>query len=206
MLHINKLFSTLFIGFTLFSATAFTYANEPTSDLQNGATANWELKGLRLGNSIEEIKAALPAVKCDTESFDASLTTCTDWNNTLAGKKALVTVKLLEGHAVYICLDNLDLNQAAAAAAALTVKFGPADKVVMVEGQTTAANRDRNVWTDAERYTWSNGEVLLQVDPFSWTDNKRRVTYAAVILEDTTKHRHQWLIRYKSHGKKATDI
>lgn len=171
-----------------------------------GTAANWELKGLRLGASIDQVKAALPSAECDTKPFDAGLTTCMDYNNTLADQKAVVMVKLLEGRVVYIDIGNINLEQARAAATALAVKYGPAGKVLKVEGQTSAANRDRNIWTDADRYTWTNGDILLQVNPFAWTDKKRRVTYAAVVLLDTAKHDRKWLIRYKSQGKKAADI
>jgi hypothetical protein len=165
----------------------------------------WELKGLSLGSNQDQVLAAFPNAECEAQSFDPALTTCMDWNNTVAGRKSVVMIKLLEGKVVYIDLGNIDLDQAKDAAAALVAKFGPATSVVQVEGQTSAANRRRGIYTFADTYSWVDGDVHLEVIPFSWT-NKQDVTYASVVLRDDRLHDRQWIVRYNNQGRQVDDL
>ncbi len=197
----------IFIYFLSFVFANFAFAEDPTTSPTNASdSSEWELKGLHLGVTLEEVKTALPNAKCVVEHFDQALASCDDWNNTLAEKKAIVTVKFLDGRAVFISIANIDISQSKLAAAALTQKFGSPKKITTLEGHTSVRHRERSIYTDAEHYLWKDGNTVLTVNPFEWTNKKSGTTYAAVTLMDEEKHDRQWVVRFNNQGKKANDI
>lgn len=188
---------------------AMSMASVAPATVQDSSTQDstaWELKGLRLGSTMDEVKAAFPEAKCSVVTFDTSLSTCKDWNNSLAGGKAMVNVKLLDGVAVFISIENIDLKQADAAAVALTAKFGPATTVEPNEGHETERFRQRGIYTTADSYTWSQGDLFLEVIPFAWTSARTGKNHAAVVLRDEAKHDREWIVRYNNKGRPPADI
>lgn len=203
-MKIQKMPLMMMLFLTTLSSAALS--NEPANHQETTKSENWDLKGLRLGATVDDVKALFPSAECKTESLDTGLVTCMDWKNSLAGGSAVVMVKLLDGDVVYINVGNINLEQASGAAAALTEKYGPATKVTRHKGQTSESDRENRIFKLANHYAWLNSPIALQVVPFMWTDRKRGVTYAAVVLKDETRHDNIWLTRYNGQGKKAGDI
>jgi hypothetical protein len=158
-------------------------------------SSNWELKGLHLGTSTQDVQTAIPAATCKTETFDAGLSTCRDSNNTLAGKSAMVTVRLLDGKAVLIEIANINQAQAKTAAAALAQKYGPASEV---RADSYTPPLGDHVVRD-QKHLWFDGDIQIVVAPFQWS-SKGRWPYAAVTLMDVAKHDREWIVRLKAKG------
>lgn len=191
---------------TLAVVALASVAPAAAQDSSTRDSSAWELKGLHLGATMDDVKAAFPGAKCEVEAFDAGLATCMDWKNSLAGSKALLNVKFLDGRAVFISVANIDLKQADAAAVALTAKFGPATVIEANEGHETERFRQRGIYTTADRYTWTQGAHVLEVVPFDWTNKRTGITHAAVVLRDEVKHDREWIVRYNNKGRPPADI
>lgn len=192
----SKTASPHVITLLLLLATSPTAAASPPAS--TGQAVNWELKGIHLGATAEEVKALLPNAICTSKSDDAGIVLCIDSKNSMGGEIATVTVKLLDDHVVKVAIENLTYEQAHSACAPLTQKFGAATFVdrVMVKLQ-----RGRYVETEKkERCTWRDGEMSLFLDPDDWTSEKKQFTYSAIILMDEARHNREWVIRYNAKG------
>lgn len=163
----------------------------------------WELKGLRLGDSLETIQAAAPGLVCETHAHDTGLTYCLDKQSTLGGESAFLVIKLLDGAAVYIALENLTYAQMTAAVPTMLSRYGtPAftDSIVgdLHEGRRVrTVRRTRTVWR-------REGDQVAAALPFNWTDENRGITYSSVSLMLEAKLK-EWGVRYHAR-ERATDL
>ncbi|WP_156968986.1 hypothetical protein [Arenimonas metalli] len=180
------------IGFVLSVAAN---ASEPSAD--------WDLKGLRLGASVDEVKELFPAAACEAEPHDAGLVYCLDRRSSLGGTPAFLAVKLLDGQTVNIALENISYDQMRAAVPTLIEKFGEpeysesiADNVLERRGEKTVV-RERHVWT-------GDNDAVVIAKPFDWSNERRRVTYSSIILMSEAKQK-EWAVRFNAK-ERATDL
>jgi hypothetical protein len=158
-------------------------------------SAQWEIKGIRLGASREQVLAAAPALACQAEPFDPGLESCRDAHAVLADKPALLRVKLLDGRVVLVELARLSRKQAAAAADALAAKYGPANFI----SEATFRHAFGDHVEKAPKHRWVDGDVQLVVNPLEV--DASGMPSGAVYLFDVQQHDAQWLDRYRAKGK-----
>ena len=167
------------------------------------AQPDWELKGVRLGASVAQVQGAAPGLKCETEAHDPGLVYCIDRQSSLGGQPAFLVVKLLEGQAVYIGLENLTYAQVVSAGPTLLEKFGTPAFSESVVGD---AHDNRSVRTVRRvRHVWRRPDgVVAMTSPFDWTNERRGITYSSISLMLEEKQK-QWGTRFNVRDR-ATDL
>jgi hypothetical protein len=159
-------------------------------------SATWEIKGIRLGASKDDVLAAVPGVVCKVEAFDAGLESCRDENAMLADKRALLRVKLLDGKVVLVELANLGRKQLEAATDALAAKFGPPTDI----DESTYKPSFGDHVVRGPRHRWIDGDVQLVMNALE-PRSDGGFPEGAVYLFDVDAHDKEWLGRYRAKGK-----
>lgn len=179
-------------------------AQEAASSLIPASQPVFELKGVALGMTQEQVKAALPNADCDTLG-DGSISDCFDPNSSFGGRPAQILVRLLEGKVVLISATRMTQTDAFDAADALKVKFGSPDEIRNV--RVSLVRPDQEKWVVYRCPAWSinGGAQLLTVEPAAYTDKKRRFTYASVTLLDVHLHNDVWIAK-KSNKASTNDL
>lgn len=171
--------------------------------LANDSGSNWDLKGLRLGAGLDDLMSVAPGLKCETKAHDPGLVYCLDRKASLGGQSAFLAVKLLDGQAVYIGLENISYDQLTAAVPTLLERFGTPAFSENVAGDIHEGRRIRTV--RRSRHVWrAAGDVVAMATPFDWTDEHRGTTYSSVSLMLEAKQK-QWVTRYHAR-ERATDL
>lgn len=201
---INHCLAATLAALILSSAPA-TAALPNASAPKAGNRPQLELKGIKLGDDLATVKAALPQATCETLA-DPLLGEC--WQPegaTLGGKPAQILVRLLDGKVVSVMALHMTQDDAYDVIEALKVKFGNPDvdaprKVVLVRPERTT----RPIYTI---YGWieDGGNHDLNIDPDNWTDTRRDFTYAAITLTDHNAHNNQWMPRFNGTAN-TTDL
>lgn len=183
----------------LATACTIVHASEP---IQRPAL---ELKGIKIGDGLTTVQAALPDAKCETLT-DPSLSEC--WQGkggTIGGKPAQLLVRLLDGKVVYVIAVKMIQEDAYAVIDALKVKYGAPDK----EGQTRVTlvrpTRDTSVVYKVPFWIADNGNQELTIQPANFTDQKKQFTYAAVSLVDIKGHNATWMPKFRGEAD-ASDL
>jgi len=161
----------------------------------------WELKGLKLGGSIDQAKATFPQLQCETEA--AGVEGCFAREIDFAGGKARILLRYLDGSLVLIKIGGLTRTQIESASLGLVQKFGPASNETMTR---RTVGRDLH-WESSRSMNWRSPGTMLFFSAYdAWVKDIDDYT-GAITLFDIQGHDHQWLPR--SEGKPvtvATDI
>ncbi|GGD58628.1 hypothetical protein [Pseudoxanthomonas indica] len=99
-----------------------TTASGGASAQVSASPSDWELKGLKLDMTIEEVKARFPASECKTRAPGIEM--CIDKTATFAGGSAHLVTKFLDGQLVSITLNRISIEQTESAGQGLIAKFG----------------------------------------------------------------------------------
>lgn len=177
-------------------------AQEAASPIEASTLPTFELKGIALGMTQDQVKAALPNADCDILG-DGTISDCFDANGSFGGRPAQILVRLLEGKVVLVSATRMTQTDAFDAADALKVKFGAPDEIRSY--RVTLVRPDQEKWVVYRCPVWSinGGAQMLTVDPAGYTDEKRRFTYASVKLVDLHLHDNVWMAKKKN--KTATN-
>lgn len=172
-------------------------AQEAASEAGPPSRPAFELKGIALGMTQEQVKAALPNADCATLG-DGTISDCFDTNSSFSGRPAQILVRLLEGKVVMVSATRMTQTDAFDAADMLKVKFGAPDEIRNI--RVALVRPDQEKWAVYRCPAWSTnrGAQLLTVDPAAFTDQKRRFTYASVVLLDVHLHDDVWMAKKKN--------
>lgn len=160
-----------------------------TAAAADGTDANttpFELKGVRLGMSIEDVKAAMPNIICDWSSRDRNTLDCHDDTITFADKPAVLSVAALDGEVVYVALRGLYIDDLPAAVKALQAKYG--EETLRTQQHTAyLRGKDRrngpfDVWA------WKRGSVELRTLPVDLLNSPRTANWSSIQLIDHIKY------------------
>jgi len=179
------------------SVFAFAVSALAAVSVHASVDVQWELKGLAVGMPIEEVKAAVPELACET--LGEGLEQCTHSKASFANEPAELSVYFMDGKALAISFNKLPSAFAEQCAVLLTEKYGPPSFSV-VENNYDYAVRD---YVRRQRHTWDRDGVQLQAHPFAWRDNRAKKTYARVRLLDATTWDQEWLPRMSAADRAA---
>ncbi len=161
-------------------------ATAAAADGTDANTTPFELKGVRLGMSIEDVKSAMPNMICDWSSRDRGTLDCHDDTITFANKPAVLSVAALDGEVVYVAIQKLDIDDLPAAVDALQAKYG---EETLRAPQHTAYLRGKDrrsgpftVWA------WKRGSVELRTLPVDLINSPRRANWSSIQLIDHIKY------------------
>ena len=115
-------------------------------------SASWELKGVRLGQDLAEVRARLPDLQCVEPGTGAWR--CTDEHETIVGKPARMVVHALDGKVVSVRVNDMTRQQSMEVLNGLIAKYGDADKYKQYKGGA-----------DEMFGGWQDGEMYLVVNP-----------------------------------------
>jgi len=157
-----------------------------------GKSASWELKGLKLGMTTEEVTAKFPGATC--KNLAQGIDLCVDETATFAGGPAHVVTKFLDGHLINVTINHISRDQAASAAQGLIAKFGQTSRTDVKWKYVEADDKMENVTT----YIWNDGDALMFTNPLDEYVAKTKTQYSAVHLRDRGAHDGIWLARAKN--------
>lgn len=170
---------------------------------QGRGPGDWALKGVKLGSTVEELKASFANARCETYP-DPAIQSC-QVTTTLADKPAQFEVKYLDDKAVYVAVRNVDYDQAMEGVHALAEKYGTPTSSDKVKVYMTRP--DSGSMRLVERPKWDGGNTQMYVKVADWTDEELKFTYSAIVLIDMHAHNDEWTVRFNRKGKPlAKDI
>lgn len=175
----------------LAAGAAMSWATQAAEVSSRPSAQNWEMKGLRLGMSAAEAKGLIPAAKCDSPA--PGIERCSDDTQTFAGAKAKLAARFLDGTLIYVAARYLSFEQADAATAGLTEKYGPAARTFDSRKYVKAQDR----MLTRTNYVWIDGDVALIVTPFDGYNPKTEQRYSAVSLLYKNLYDTVWLPRLR---------
>lgn len=191
-MRIGLLVGLLFVGTS-------TQAQTPTVD--NESRPALELKGIKLGDDLAAVQAALPAAKCKTLK-NPSLAEC--WqgkDGTIGGKPAQLLVRLLDGKVVYVIAVTRTQEDAYAVIDGLKVKYGAPDNVTRTRVTLVRPMGDQSLVYERPAWIGNNGNHILTIQPANYTEKKRKFTYAAVSLVDVNGHDVKWMANFNGDAR-----
>lgn len=183
----------------LFGAVATAHAQ--TAAVSNEFRPTLELKGIKLGDDLAAVRAALPAAKCETLK-DPSLSEC--WlgkGGTIGGKPAQLLVRLLDGKVVYIIAVKMTQEDAYAVIDGLKAKYGAPDDITRTRVTLVRPMRDQSLVYERPAWVGDNGNHILTIQPANYTDQNRKFTYAAVSLVDVNGHDVKWMANFNGDAR-----
>ena len=207
----------------IFTGSAFAQSNEPTATsnppnnqlaLGPGNTANMrpalELKGIKLGDDLATVQAAMPEADCEILSEHPSLGECfQSKGGSIGGKPAQYLVRLLDGRVVYIVVTKLTQEDAFAVGDALKGKYGEPDWMGKTRVTLVRPSQDRSIAYMVPVWADDNKNQILTVQPANYTSKREQFTYAAVSLVDKNGHDAVWMSRKRggmAGGANANDL
>lgn len=135
------------------------------------ASTAWELKGIRYGMSAADVMETLPSLACDTEAKGVVFCSVED---TFAGQSAEIYVFVLDDSVVQIRARNLNQAQTDNAISVWTEKYRAPDSFTIVTKDVTPTFTKKPS-VSAGHATWEDGEVQVEVVPFSRRDTYRNI-------------------------------
>lgn len=181
----------------LLAASGLAHAALPAGDVPTkGDRPPLELKGIKLGDDLAAVKAALPEATCETLP-DTLLEQC--WQPegaTLGGKPAEMLVRLFAGKVVFATATRMRHNDAYDVIDALRVKYGAPDIESTRQIRLVRPDRVNHVRYKLHEWQVQGGAQALNIDPAGYTDPKEEYTYASIDLIDYNAYNNQWLPRF----------
>lgn len=173
-------------------------SNPVVAEEATDKSANWELKGIKLGMPLSEAKALFPNLKCAEPGTGALR--CADENETIVGQKATMMIHALDGVVLSVRFIGLTLPQTQQVLNAIQSKYGEADEYIVRKGSDTS-----DLFA-----AWRDGSHRILVEP--WAErptNRIKDVRGEVMLIDNVNFRDKWVPRSyitKPTSNVATDI
>lgn len=165
------------------------------------APPQWELKGLHLDMTIDEVKTAFPASEC--KNYAPGIDMCIDETATFAGGSAHLVTKFVDGQLINVTVNRISIDQTESAAQGLIAKFGQPQQnfTRRVYVKSTKSNRV------VSSLTWEANEASIDVDPMDLYLPKANQNFGTVVLMYRDRHNNVWVPRAKGQSNPvATDI
>lgn len=151
-----------------------------------------ELKGLRLGMTAEEAKAARPEATC--EPMGEGLERCANPKASINDRDALLELYFMDGTLLSISYQRLLTRHAQDIGELLAAKFGPPTFRTI----ETAFHLGSDSYDRRPKSVWDRNGAQLQVLPFALHDRKADNTFSTVRLIDAVRWDKEWLPRLRA--------